>query len=242
MKRSVRFSPLIPIIVLFAISIGFKHPGSRAATPLNGAWEWQDTTGEHLLIFTDSYYTNTAYSKSNKHFIHSYGGVYRVQANQLTTTIEYHTQLKDQVGQTQQLNYAIEDDKLMVSGIAVSAKRLDDGSGQLAGTWRIFGRMQEGKMSTIEGGPRKTLKILSGTRFQWVAINPEAREFFGTGGGAYAFVNGKYTETIDFFSRDSSRVGISLSFDGRVENDQWHHSGQSSKGEDIHEIWSKVGE
>jgi len=88
-------------------------------------------------------------------------------------------------------------------------------------------------------GPRKTLKILSGTRFQWAAINPETKQFSGTGGGTYTFENGKYTENIEFFSRDNSRVGASLTFDGEVSGDKWKHSGNSSTGNPIAEIWTR---
>jgi hypothetical protein len=118
-------------------------------------------------------------------------------------------------------------------------KRVDDGKGQLAGNWRITSRKQGETMNEIPLRPRRTLKLLTGTRFQWMAINIESGEFSGTGGGTYTFVNGKYTENIEFFSRDSSRVGVSLTFDGKVENGHWHHSGLSSKGDPIQEIWSK---
>jgi hypothetical protein len=84
------------------------------------------------------------------------------------------------------------------------------------------------------------VKILSGTRFQWIAINTHTKEFFGTGGGAYTFQGGTYTENIAFFSRDSSRVGASLRFNGKVEKDGWHHSGLSSSGDKIYEIWNKT--
>jgi len=72
-----------------------------------------------------------------------------------------------------------------------------------------------------------------------MAINTETKEFFGTGGGTYTFKDGKYTENIEFFSRDSSRVGASLSFDGSVNNNVWTHTGFSSRGEPIHEEWTK---
>lgn len=65
-------------------------------------------------------------------------------------------------------------------------------------------------MVSMRPGARKTIKILSGTRFQWAAINSETGEFFGTGGGNYTFKDGKYTENIEYFSRDASRVGASL--------------------------------
>lgn len=89
-------------------------------------------------------------------------------------------------------------------------------------------------------GTRKTLKILTGKRFQWFAIDPATNGFSGTGGGTYTFMNGKYVENIEFFSRDASRIGASLSFDDHLDNGEWHHTGLSSKGAKIYEVWSKV--
>ena len=86
------------------------------------------------------------------------------------------------------------------------------------------------------------MKILSGTRFQWIAYNTETKEFLGTGGGTYTTDNGKYTENIEFFSRDDSRVGASLEFDYEVKDGKWHHKGESSKGDPIYEIWSPYEE
>ena len=86
---------------------------------------------------------------------------------------------------------------------------------------------------------RRTLKLLSGKRFQWVAFNVETKEFSGTGGGTYTTKDGAYTENIQFFSRDRSSVGASLAFTYELIDGQWHHSGLSSKGSPIYEIWSK---
>ena len=117
--------------------------------------------------------------------------------------------------------------------------RIDTGDGELAGLWQITARTQNGQMVEMKQGPRKTIKLITGTRFQWMAINPETKEFSGTGGGTYTLINGKYTETLEFFSRDNSRVGASLSFEAKIEENRWIHSGKSSKGEPINEIWSK---
>jgi hypothetical protein len=94
-------------------------------------------------------------------------------------------------------------------------------------------------MSKIVPGARRTMKILSGTRFQWIAYNTETKEFFGTGGGTYQTQNGKYTENIEFFSRDNSRVGSRLEFDFAVDGGNWNHKGLSSKGDPIDEIWTR---
>lgn len=84
----------------------------------------------------------------------------------------------------------------------------------------------------MQKGPRKTIKLLTGGRFQWVALNPETKQFFGTGGGTY-------TESIDFFSRDNSRAGRSIPFGATVNGDEGHHTGQSSTGGTVDEIWSR---
>lgn len=47
---------------------------------------------------------------------------------------------------------------------------------------------------------------------------------------------------IDTFSRDKNRVGTRLEFHYEVKDGQWHHSGKSSKGEDMYEIWSAYAE
>jgi hypothetical protein len=81
------------------------------------------------------------------------------------------------------------------------------------------------------------MKILSGTRFQWIAYNTETGEFSGTGGGTYTTVDNQYTENIDFFSRDSSRVGAILSFKFQKIDGIWNHSGKNSRGQPLYELW-----
>jgi hypothetical protein len=102
----------------------------------------------------------------------------------------------------------------------------------------ITGRERDDEIRRSTPGARRTIKILSGGRFQWVAFNSETKEFSGSGGGTYTAENGKYTENITFFSRDNSRVGASLGFDYEVIDGEWHHSGLSSTGNPIYEIWT----
>ena len=119
--------------------------------------------------------------------------------------------------------------------------RVDDGApGALQGAWVMSGRKRNNKLQYRDTSlPRKTMKILSGTRFQWIAYNTETKDFRGTGGGTYTTVNGTYTENIKFFSKDNSRVGASLEFSYDLEENNWIHTGLSSKGQPIYEIWSK---
>ena len=120
-------------------------------------------------------------------------------------------------------------------------KRIDNGKpGKLEGAWLMSGRFRNGKkqMRKVDV-PRKTMKLLSGKRFQWIAYNTETKQFMGTGGGTYTTKNGVYSENIEFFSRDNSKAGLKLEFDFEIIDGEWNHKGFSSKGDPMHEIWIK---
>lgn len=208
---------------------------------ITGAWHLQQGSTEEVLVLQDGYFSHTHFDKADKKFISTYGGSYKTGGNDLKLKIEFDTRNKDEVGREKQFSQAISGQQLStdINGSKQSWTRIDEGKDNLAGVWRITGRMVDGKINPMQRRDRKTLKLLSGTRFQWMAINPATKEFFGTGGGTYTFTNGKYTENIEFFSRDSSRVGASLTFDGNVKDGVWNHSGKSSKGDPINELWTK---
>ena len=196
---------------------------------------------ELVVLIQDGYYCSTVYDKEAKIFTASMGGPFTVTGDKLIVSYAFYTSDQSKAGTTDTLRFQLNENVLILtsSGSAQNYVRIDNGQSSLAGYWLITGRFNNGNMQAITPGVRRTIKLLTGTRFQWIAINSETKEFFGTGGGTYTFVNGKYTEHIEFFSRDSTRVGASLSFDGKVEGNNWHHSGLSSKGEPIHEIWTR---
>ena len=212
-----------------------------AQSTVAGSWSKQEGSVITTWLFQDGFYSCTKYDVTNKVFSYTKGGTYVVAGNELQMKLAFHTAEKEKVGTTETALVVVKDQtmKLTVNGAEENYKRMDDGKSALAGHWLITGRMINGSLQTITPGARRTIKLLTGTRFQWIAINSETKEFFGTGGGTYTFENGKYTEHIEFFSRDSTRVGASLSFDGKVEGNNWHHSGLSSKGEPINEVWTR---
>jgi hypothetical protein len=233
------------LLLVFFISLTFLHHLSAQSnsSALTGAWQIKEGDKEHVLIIQDGFFFHTHYNKTGREFVSSQGGTYTIKDKEVSAKIYFNTKNKDEVGKQLKGNFSINSNTLNLSmdRQTHNLNRLDNGSAALAGIWRITSRMLDGKVTPIhQTGARQTYKILSGTRFQWAAINPETKEFSGTGGGTYTFSNGKYTENIEFFSRDSSRVGASLSFEGKLENGEWHHRGLSSKGDKIYEIWSRV--
>jgi len=230
---------LVVLVALFGV-MAFRNTG--AADAATGGWRLTSNGVEQVLLFMDGYFTHTTYDKASKRFVQTRGGTYTLQNGKLTVHYEFDTQNQEQIGRSVSYTAALKNGQLNanLTGAAANWSRLDDGQAPLAGLWSITARQQNGELQQIhQTGTRKTVKILTGTRFQWAAIDPGTKQFMGTGGGTYTFQNGKYTEQIEFFSRDSSRVGSSLTFDGKLENGDWHHSGLSSKGDAIYEVWSR---
>jgi hypothetical protein len=217
---------------------------SDSAIDLQGAWTSSETNelGEEITITTiviDGYLAETFYNKKTNAFVKTFGGSWTVKDSVFSLTQEFSSSDSSSVGKTRDLIFDLKGDTISFKGSDKIWTRIDDGQhGELNGAWLISGRERDGNMVRRSPGDRKTMKILSGSRFQWIAYNTATGKFSGTGGGTYTAKNGTYTEHIEFFSRDNSRVGASLSFQYEVKENEWHHRGLSSKGKPIYEIWS----
>lgn len=206
-----------------------------------GAWEARRGDTIYTMIIVDDYLSMAMYDSSSKRFFGTTGGRIHSYNDELKGIIEFDSQDKSNVGKPFQYQVRIKGDHLEMEHYGrMHWEKRDAADQNISGNWRITQREQNGKLMAIHTtGPRKTIKILSSTYFQWAAINTETGEFSGTGGGRYTWKDGRYTEHILFFSRDASRVGMSLSFDATLEGKNWNHSGRSSKGDPINEVWSR---
>ncbi|NNF22897.1 MAG: membrane or secreted protein [Saprospiraceae bacterium] len=220
--------------------------GDLSAQSIEGAWRWEgeNDQGEKIVaavIFMDGFQVATWYNEENPEFITTNGGKYSFEDGLLVEVVEFHSDRPETVGDTARLELEFKDtNTLYFKESGMTLKRLDDGTpGVLAGPWLFSGRKRNGEVQERDTSmPRKTMKILSGTRFQWIAYNTDTGQFSDTGGGTYTTKDGKYTENIEFFSRDNSRVGASLGFDFELQDGKWHHSGNNSRGEPMYEFWS----
>lgn len=235
MKAIINIAFAITLLPLFSA----LRTGGAPIEQLNGAWQLSTDSGQIVMIIEDHYCAITSYNPDLKEFHFTKGGVLTGIGDSYRLKMEFHSANPSEVGTTSEGKFSVNGNHLQMEMNGNSQKwaRIDNKSTPLTGCWRINGRLNDGKMRDMHLNPRKTLKILSGTRFQWMAINTKSKEFFGSGGGTYTFKNGKYTEHIEFFSRDSSRVGASLTFDGKVEGAAWFHSGTSSTGNPVNERW-----
>jgi len=216
---------------------------------LEGSWKLIEENGkkvsdkEVIRIYQDNYFAEGAKKVDSNEFLWALGGEFA--NDDYTTTQDFNTRSPEMIGETQDSKLSFQDDdKLQINNETDTQvwKRISNAENDLNGNWVITGRKRDGNLNKMKPGDRRTIKILSGDRFQWVAFNSATKEFSGTGGGTYSAENGKYTENIEFFSKDDSRVGASLGFNYEVKDGEWHHSGKSSKGDPIYEIWSPYEE
>lgn len=243
-------SLMIFLLILFLIVPWGAPSDTISMHALEGALEVQTINGESLphrgiMLIQAPYAFYTEFDVDAKTFVNAQGGMIDLQANKMSYTTEFNTGDPDQIGTNLSLEADIKGSQvtfryaLMGEEVTVVARRVDDGMGDLAGAWRITDRMRNGAMQAMRLGARKTIKMITGSRFQWAAFNPETKQFSGTGGGRVTLANGTYTEHIEFFSRNPDRIGANLSFNYEVNGNQWTHSGNSSSGDPIKEIWTR---
>lgn len=224
--------------------------GWANAQSLEGAWKLVNQNGkavtdqEFIKIYQDNYFSFGIKNVSDNHFIGAGGGPFSYQDGNYSESLDFFTLDSSQVGSTTSFKLEWIKGKLILSantqkGMLIETwEKISHSTDALTGNWVITGRKRDGEIVRFTPGARRTVKILSGGRFQWIAFNSETKEFSGTGGGTYKAIEGKYVENITFFSRDDSRVGASLGFDFQVIEEEWHHSGMSSTGSQIYEIWT----
>lgn len=243
----------ISTLLILLISASFtskSHSDHFLPNALEGAWE-MNLPGEQakmmrtVMTIQSPYVFISSFNTETKEFFNSQGGMVEILGNTLRYRVEFHTADSNEIGKEYDIITEINRNELTatisIEGVTESVKytRIDAGNSALAGSWRITDRMRDGEMQKMRLGSRKTIKMITGTRFQWVAFDPDSKSFSGTGGGTVTLEDGQYTEHIEFFSRNADRVGASLTFNYEVDGDKWIHSGLSSSGSPIKEIWTR---
>ena len=209
---------------------------------LIGAWGYGTPENQTVMITTDKVFSVATYDLAGKKFISSYGGTWRLDGNKLIKNIEWNSTDSLQVGKEIEEDIQITNGKLVIKQTNETWDRLDNGKpGVLMGAWIITGNYLNDKVSKRANPfyPRRTMKVLSGTYFHWIAYNIADKKFINAGGGTYTTENGKYSENIQFFTKTPESVGKNLTFNYSFVNGDWRHKGQKSTGGPLDECWSK---
>lgn len=223
--------------------------GVLSSQSLEGSWKLVEENGapviekEVIRIYQDDYFAEAARKVETKEFLWALGGEYSM--DDYTETMDFNTRSPKMIGEMTNPRLIFENENMITLNNTTGVEkweRVSNNENELSGNWVITGIKRNEELTKMEPGDRRTIKILGGDRFQWVAFNSATREFMGSGGGTYTLNDGKYIENIEFFSRDNNRVGAQLQFDFQVKDGEWHHSGKSSKGDPMYEIWSPYEE
>ncbi|MFT5735697.1 MAG: hypothetical protein ACI9SG_000027 [Maribacter sp.] len=219
-------------------------------TPINaqiqpGVYITDTKNIRHEIKVSDDYFIYSAYKTSPPEFIRTLGGFVLIEktavGEQLVVLLEFNSDYERDSIRQLHIPTRIEGDTLHLNWfeklkLTASKKPEQD----LDGTWLFATRgPDEGQERRGEANTRKTLKYLQDGRFQWIAYDTNGLQFKGTGGGKYTSIDGIYTENIEYFSKDNTRVGARLEFNYEIKGDDWHHTGKNSKGAPMYEIWSR---
>lgn len=174
-------SPIKFLFVLSSLSLVTVQGIAQGGNSLNGAWKADEGDQKAVLLFQDGYFTHTVYT--DKAFLYSYGGPYTLADGHIDVDVEFNS--REANGETNPLRHVktafeLKGNQLALNleGKKVSWERLDGSDAPLAGVWQITDRLEDGTIVPIQrSGTRKTLKMLTVTRFQWFAIDPATRLF-----------------------------------------------------------------
>ena len=179
------------------------------------------------VILDNEYVVISKFKSDSGNFISTLGGYYQLNEGAYVINLEFNS------------NYDQDSIKSLSIEKTSKWKNISKENNTLKGKWVMSGRYNNGEFRTRNTAlPRKTMKVLIDGFFQWIAFNTESFKFSGSGGGEYETEDGKYIEIIQYFSRDNSRVGAELDFNYEVKNNDWYHTGLSSKGKPINEVWT----
>ena len=213
------------------------------------SWINESNGINQVRIYSDNYFVVSNYNINNKKFISTKGGFYSFKNSKYYEVLEFNSLDSSLVGDTifySDIKIDLDEENNLITGIRIGEVEYIPNQPNhvheydLHGSWLMSGIERRGEMRMRDiNRPRKTMKILAGGRFQWIAYDTSKKGFYGTGGGTFTAKDGKYIENIEFFSRDSNTVGNSLEFDFEIKEEDWHHRGFSSKGDPKYEIWTQ---
>lgn len=235
------------LVFVFSLLFSFQ----TYAQILNGAWRLveknnQPVENEAIKLFSNTYFTYAAYDKATGEFTEASGGTYSLNKLSYKEYLDIDSNEPEHSGQTVEYLNVLEEDQLILTNLKTGAKekwvRFDKADNyQMAFCWRIHKKKDQGDTGwrTIAYRPRKTLKMLTNSRYQVLALNSETGQFVGSSGGRWTGEDDTYIEHVEFFSKDQTNVGRSLEFKRAFVEGLWLHTGKTTKGEDMMEKWHR---
>lgn len=197
----------------------------------------------HQVKISGDYFIYNEYEIEPSNFIKTLGGFLQIEETEanslLVVLLEFNSDYNKDAIRKLSIPIKMDGENLELNWFKkLSLKPVIPAHQDLDGAWLFATRGPDtGQERRNEKNSRKTLKFLKDGIFQWIAYDTDSFKFSGSGGGSYLAKDDVYTEQIEFFSKDASRVGATLKFNYALQGNDWHHTGKNSKGEPMYEIW-----
>ncbi|MFN9683111.1 MAG: hypothetical protein ACK56V_16080 [Bacteroidota bacterium] len=226
----------------------FFNTNTLSGQWVNGVYEKTEkndtSTQTSRLLIKDSYFILTIFNSAPASFNYTIGGNLTTVGKNFMVNLEFNSAIAKDSLKTLKGTFQMKGNRCFViidNGKKLDLEKVTKEDQNFEGAFLMAGRVtDQGESRRRIDVPRITMKMLLDGHFQWIAFNKETFEFSGTGGGKYiADKTGAYIEQIEFFSRNSGRVGAKLPFKYNIKGNDWFHQGNSSNGEPMHEIWTK---
>ena len=112
---------------------------------------------------------------------------------------------------------------------------------EIQGTWKLVSYNYSGDSIMInypESASR--IKLITENNFCWTDCDVASHLVSSTSGGSYTFVDGNYTEKLEYGSAGMlGYVGHDQKYTVKIENNKLYLSGALSSGQRIREVWEK---
>ena len=160
--------------LIFMISALFLFVTQSNSQDLEGAWSLEEDGVTRWLLMVDGCFTWTKYATVDGFYQNTVGGTYQNNSDQIIATIEFNPHDSTEVGQTLRWKYDLAGDKLSIrlkddQPFEFTKSKSPDPA-DLSGAFLFSGRKRDGEITRRDTDqPRKTMKILVGDRFQWIA-------------------------------------------------------------------------
>ncbi len=237
----MKTTPLSNLILLLLLVVSWRLTAQITSGVYHFDQKKEGQTIHHELKLNGAYFIHSVYEESPAKFLKTLGGFYTTEDNLLKVSLEFNSNYGNDGITELIIPYSLAAGRLILDQETQMIFVRNEGKEQdLDGPWLFATRgPDKGQERRGETNTRKTLKFLLDGHFQWIAYDTNGFQFKGTGGGSYTADEGIYAETIEYFSRDNSRVGATLQFNYDLQGEDWHHKGKNSKGEPMYEIWER---
>lgn len=131
----------------------------------------------------------------------------------------------------------------VTSTAALESSQEDACDNAIVGAWELVSQTTVYPDSVVESDQSAftSMTINSPTRWLYIRMYTETKGFISAGGGRHTTSGNERKVIRDFYSHfEGIEIGSESTFDCRIEDDLWYHSGNITDELGIEEVWRRI--